>query len=399
MVLNIRQAEDGPRRHEVTEDGIRITMGDEPVRLTTRSGSIIGRIVMGPQGVFMEFANGQMALPMGQTIIIGHEVQPGVFGEDEDFISGNHCEIHVERDGNDIKLLIRDLRSSNRTCCEVEEDPSLAAVALAGGREGTESRNDGNFQILTYISGGVLKGYTENEDSVYMNPNNRTIAVADGMGGHGHGAKVSEIVIDSVDWGVSRKFPTETIIAKAGTRLGSNSDFANSGSGATLAMAREYQQNGETFVECCNVGDAAIYVIDPTEGLKYVSRDQSHVQEMIDRNILKPKERYTHPHNNIVSSVIKAGGVKLPANIQNIPVEPGTIVLVVTDGISDFVTPEEVREIVITYGKNAPEALKALAESRHNKTGGFSFKFHGQEERSELTGGDNIGIGFMVVGA
>lgn len=399
MALNIRQPEDNPHRHEVTQGWTKIKMGDEPVKLTTRSGKTIGRIIMGPQGVFMKFANGQIALPLGQTTQIGHELQPGFFGDNEAYISAHHCEINVSREGDDIKVWIRDLNSSNGTSCEVEEDPSLAAVTLAGGQEGSESRNDGNFQILTSISGGVLKGYRENEDSVYMNPNNRTIAIADGMGQYGNGAEASEIVIDSVDWGVSRKFPAKTVIDNAVTRLGSNPDFANSGYGATLAMAREYQQDGQTFVECCHVGDAAIYVIHPTEGLKYVSKDQSRIQNMIDRSIVEPTARYTHPENNVVLSAIKPSGLTLPAEIRRIEVKPGTIVLVVSDGISDYVTPEEVTEIVMKYGKNAPGQLKALAESRHNESGGFSFRFNGQMVRSELTGGDNIAIGFMVVGA
>lgn len=391
--------EDSPHKIVLTEEWTKIKMGDEPVILTTKSGRHIGKIVIGQHGVLMKFANGQIVLPIGQTIRIGHELQPDAFGEDENFISGNHCEISVSMEGDDIKVWIRDLRSSNGTCFEIEEDPDLAAVTLAGGQEGSESRKDGNFQILTDMSGGVLKGYTENEDSAYMNPNNRTIAVADGMGGHGHGAQASEIVIDSVDWGVSRQFPPETIIVHAVTRLSSNQDFANSGSGATLAMAREYQKDGQTFVECCHIGDAAIYVIDPVEGLEYVSKDQSRVQTMIDMNILEPTARYMHPENNVVSSAIKPSGLTLPAEIRHISAKPGTIVLAVSDGISDYVTPGEVTEIVMKEGKNAPGQLKALAESRHNESGGFSFKFRGQMVKSELTGGDNIAIGFMVVGA
>jgi PPM family protein phosphatase len=294
------------------------------------------------------------------------------------------------------------LGSKNGTICEIAlqdnaDTQDLPPTILAGGAEGHETADDCNFQVLTYMSGGVLKGHKKNEDSAYMSQKHKLIAVADGVGGHGDGAAASEIVIDNLLKGAENGFPPTTIIQNAIRQL--ELKFLNhrgAKPSATFAMARQYQDSGKTFVECTNVGDAAVYLIHPQSGLIYASKDQSYVQMLLDNEILKdPVERYNNVNNNIISNAVGPGQLKTSPNVKSIAAPTGTYVFTFSDGITDFVTPEEIVEIVIQHGKNAPVVLKDLSESRQGKE--HSLKLNGEMRKIDLIGADNIAISMMIV--
>lgn len=409
MVLKPGDLETNQHRIDITSEWFRFRMGDDIIHVFTSADRPIGDIFRDSQGqiCFKNSETGQeMVIPPNQNTPVGRKSVPeGFFGSSESFVSGSHIELHPFFEGPDLKLCIRDVGSTNGTICiiDVSQNPEvqkLDPVILSRGAEGHEKTPDGKYQVLTYLAGGTLKGHSINEDSVYMNPDAKTIAVADGMGGHGHGHEASATVIESVAAGINNKFPSHTIIHNAIRRLTTqfsyNPDKDKTPPGATLALATQFQRGNQTFVECTTVGDASIYVIHPGQGLIYKSKEQTFLQKLFDADILKdPMERYNNPHNNIITNAVAPGMLKVPPEIHQIPAPAGTVVLALSDGITDFVSPEEIVEIVIKFGVGSPKALQDLALSRQGPK--FSVKLNGEMREVTLTGGDNIGIAMMVV--
>ncbi len=279
-----------------------------------------------------------------------------------------------------------------------EEQPEYPLATLLGGQEGHEIRNNGDYQALTYSSGGERK-YHENQDSAYANAEKGAIAVIDGMGGHGGGREASLQATTAINDGIIEGVATDEIFKEAKERI---QRVPGDNPGVTLAIVRTIQSQGKYYVECTNIGDAKVIITHPQKGLIYASKDQSRVQSAYDTGHLQdPLERYTNAENNIVlNGIMKGIDLKAPER-QIIEVEQGTYALTLSDGITDFVSTEEIVEIVQKHGKSAPVKIKELAESRQWQVNGFYIKLNGHimYAFSENTNaGDNIAIAMMIVG-
>jgi len=276
--------------------------------------------------------------------------------------------------------------------------PEYPLATLLGGEEGHEIRHDGDYQVLTYSSGGERK-YHENQDSVYANTDAGVIAVVDGIGGHGGGKEASSAATTAISDGVIDNISTDEIIGNATTRI---QKLEGSDPGVTLAIVRTKESGGKHYLECTNIGDAQIILVHPQKGLIHVSKDQSRVQVLYDNGTLTdPLDRYTYPDNNIVVNAVMKSSRTGAAVRTRLEVEKGTYAFALTDGITDFVSPEEIVEIVKEYQRAAPVKIKELAESRHWQDGGFQIKLNGQIRHANSptsNHGDNIGIAMMIVG-
>ncbi len=393
-------------RVEIKDDWVNFELHGDSIKVMISSNKLVGEIFLQDNCVYFRRAeNGPaVSLPFNQGPVIGRRTLPEeVLGEDYGYISSFHCEIFPFMEGESVKVGIRDVGSKNGTFCEVSlpetSEEESGSTILAGGAEGHESANDGNFQILTYLSGGALKedGSGVNEDSVYMNPKEKVIAVADGMGGHKYGEIASTTVINAVDLGVENKFTSDTIIHNAIRRLALIFPDKKPVPGATLAMAKQYKSGEKTIVECTSVGDAAVIMLHPEHGVIYASTDQTYIQKLFDAGVINdPLERYTNRFNHILMNAVQPPTLQMPPVIEHKYAPPGTYVFTFSDGITDFVTPEEMLEIINLCGKDSPALIKELAESRHGKDK-YEIKLEGKIREVELLGADNIAIGMMVV--
>jgi len=143
-----------------------------------------------------------------------------------------------------------------------------------------------------------------------------------------------------------------------------------------------------------HAGDVKIFVISKKlRKIIYESKDQSRIQEFIDRGIASDTlERYTNPDNNIITNCVTARGLLKPPDIQEIPCEPRDIAIAVSDGLSDFVTPEEVLDAVLNHDLMY---LYELARGRQNQINGFDLTLEGKQHHVNINAGDNLTIGKM----
>jgi PPM family protein phosphatase len=174
-----------------------------------------------------------------------------------------------------------------------------------------------------------------NEDAILTDPSGRLWAVADGMGGYGHGEVASDIVIDCLAM-IGDGEP-------AGPALAARLAEANARVRRTAAEAG-YGQMGATVValivdramaHLAWAGDSRAYLFRGRR-LRLLTRDHTFVQSLIDRGELSAEEAETHPEAHIVTRAV-GGGDQLELDQFDFPLVGGDRLMLCSDGLSRVV--------------------------------------------------------------
>src|SRR5215471_12148919 len=187
-----------------------------------------------------------------------------------------------------------------------------------------------------------------NEDAVLDRAEIGMWAVADGAGGHLRGDYASGRIIAAlreVDPGLSGPQLVDDVKARLASvnrelRARAVTIGPKAVIGSTLAML--LIRDGQSC--CLWAGDSRCYRMRAGE-LRQLSRDQSHVQNLVDRGEIAPEAAATHPLGHIVTNLV-GGSEDLVLEERHDPVEPGDIMLLCTDGLSGAVTNGEITEIL-----------------------------------------------------
>jgi protein phosphatase len=187
-----------------------------------------------------------------------------------------------------------------------------------------------------------------NEDAILTDPTGVLWAVADGMGGYGHGDIAADLVIDALarlpHGGGGRVLLGRGLAeAHADVRRQARSDGLGP-IGATVVAA--LIEDDRAVVGWA--GDSRAYLLRDGR-LAPVTRDHSVVQELIDSASLSEAEAAAHPEAHVVTRAIGVGEEAWPEFIE-IALREGDQLLLCSDGLSRCV-PE-------------PEIAAALAQTR-----------------------------------
>lgn len=154
---------------------------------------------------------------------------------------------------------------------------------------------------LTHV-GRVREG---NEDAILTDPDGVLWAVADGMGGYGHGDMAADIVVERI------ASLADDALAAPGLRMliadanrvilarGAEEGIARMGATVVAAMI----QNGVATIAW--VGDCRAYLWRGGE-LRQLTSDHSVVQELIDSGLLSADQREQHPQRHVVTRAVGA---------------------------------------------------------------------------------------------
>ncbi len=115
-----------------------------------------------------------------------------------------------------------------------------------------------------------------------------------------------------------------------------------------------------------NVGDSRLYVIG--EKIQQITRDHSLVQEMVRMGELDPEQARKHPKKNIIT---RALGAEKTVDIDffDLKLEPGDVVLMCSDGLSNMVEDSQLREIISDTSTDLDEKGRILIREA-NRNGG-----------------------------
>jgi len=183
-----------------------------------------------------------------------------------------------------------------------------------------------------------------NEDAVLERAEIGLWAVADGAGGHERGDYASSCIIAAlreVDAGPSGLLLVERVKerlaevnrelrAKAAT-LGPNALI-----GSTVAILLILGNQSH----CLWAGDSRLYRMRAGR-LRQLTRDQSYVQDLVDRGEIAPEAAATHPLGNIITNMVGASD-ELSLEERRDGLEPGDILLLCSDGLSHVIADEEI---------------------------------------------------------
>ena len=142
--------------------------------------------------------------------------------------------------------------------------------------------------------------------------------------------------------------------------LDENEELA--GMGTTMVVA--FSEDRQLYV--ANVGDSRLYVIG--EKIQQITRDHSLVQEMVRMGELDPEQARKHPKKNIIT---RALGAEKTVDIDffDLKLEPGDVVLMCSDGLSNMVEDSQLREIISDTSTDLDEKGRILIREA-NRNGG-----------------------------
>jgi protein phosphatase len=186
-----------------------------------------------------------------------------------------------------------------------------------------------------------------NEDSAYAGPH--LLAIADGMGGHVAGEVASSVTISALN-GLDDEVPADHLldalaaaVATASSTLHEMSveDPSLEGMGTTLTALLW----SGTTVAICHIGDSRAYLLRDGE-FRQITRDHTLVQSLVDDGRLSPAQAATHPQRSLVMRALQSGTEAEP-DLFTIDAVDGDRYLLCSDGLSDVVSEETLRETLI----------------------------------------------------
>jgi len=183
-----------------------------------------------------------------------------------------------------------------------------------------------------YGAGLTHKGLVRerNEDAILTDPSGVLWAVADGMGGYGHGDVASDIVIDRLS-----QVTEDTMAPQAlrGQLYAANAEILarslGSGQMGSTVVAMLLQNSAATIVWA---GDCRAYLLRG-KSLRLMTRDHTIVQDMVDQGLLGDNDRELHPERHVVTRAI---GVEPEVDVETsiVPLVAGDRLLLCSDGLT-----------------------------------------------------------------
>ncbi len=192
-----------------------------------------------------------------------------------------------------------------------------------------------------------------NEDAFLNAPNQGKHtglwAVADGMGGHEAGDVASQCIIFQLkQLAPAKGEPAEWIeqvrqaLVEANRHLRQEAIRRYNGRviGSTVAVLVIHENTATGLW----VGDSRLYRL--RDGvLKQLSRDHSHVQELVDQNIITLEEAHRHPLGNVITRAVGSDD-ELRVDTVTSDLCQGDIFLLCTDGLNKMLSDETIEQIL-----------------------------------------------------
>ncbi len=207
-----------------------------------------------------------------------------------------------------------------------------------------------------------------NEDSLVVRP--PLFAVADGMGGAQAGEVASRLAAAALEAEIRGDAGEQGIVElvhEANRRVfqRSTEDAATQGMGTTMTVALVDDATGT--IAFGHVGDSRAYRVRDGE-LEQLTNDHSLVGELVRSGRLSPEEAGSHPQRSVIT---RAVGTEPEVDVDTFTVEAedGDLFLICSDGLTDMVGDEVVREAIVGSGGDLDRAARALVDAA-NKGGG-----------------------------
>lgn len=213
--------------------------------------------------------------------------------------------------------------------------------------------------------------YADHRGHVYI--------VADGMGGAAGGQNASALAVGAVElfllnalrWllaldasgeaGVLREFQAALRSADACVCAAAAHEPTLSGMGTTLTMA--YSLDADLFV--AHVGDSRCYLLRGGV-LHRLTRDDTLVQEMLDKGILTARAAAEHELRHVITNVVGGSTPGIHVEVNRTRLEAGDALLLCTDGLTGVLADDRIATVLAAcpIPQDACEQLVRLANDQ-----------------------------------
>jgi serine/threonine protein phosphatase PrpC len=214
-----------------------------------------------------------------------------------------------------------------------------------------------------------------NEDAVLARP--PVFCVADGMGGHTHGAMASAAVVgafetlaDSLREGSTAEVSPEQVqeaVVEAQARIRAELGLSEPESdeemtaGSTVAGVVLTRADDRVCWLAFNVGDSRIYRYSGST-LSRISVDHSVVQELVDSGEIDEQQARTHPLRNVITRAV-GSGLKVMPDFWLLGATSGDRLLLCSDGLTNEVEEDEIASLLGTTGSAQQVAEVLIARA------------------------------------
>ncbi|MEL3972372.1 Stp1/IreP family PP2C-type Ser/Thr phosphatase [Rossellomorea oryzaecorticis] len=209
------------------------------------------------------------------------------------------------------------------------------------------------MKTVYYTDKGKVRQHNEDSVDVFKNSHGDYLAVvADGMGGHRAGDVASQMVISTLKgmWENTEKFKTadqaenwlKTTINEVNQEVYSYSQSHTEceGMGTTLVGAI----CTSLFATIVNIGDSRGYILNEN-GFHQLTEDHTLVNELVRSGEISKEDAEHHPRKNVI---LRAIGTEttITMDIKTIMFEDDDVLLLCSDGLSNKVSEQEMKEIL-----------------------------------------------------
>jgi serine/threonine protein phosphatase PrpC len=213
--------------------------------------------------------------------------------------------------------------------------------------------------------------YAEPEDDLEFQRKGRLLVVADGMGGHEGGKLASTIAAGAVRDGYLNHPDADPYLALQSAFQDGHAAIQEysrvhpelRGMGTTCT-AVTILNNGLSYG---HVGDSRLYLIRGYN-ISRITRDHSQVERLVQDGLITPEEAAVHPQRNVLTAAMGVEPAAADFSETPLPLEPGDVLLMATDGLHGLVNDQE---LLASTATQAPaEACKELVRMAKER-GGF----------------------------
>lgn len=218
-----------------------------------------------------------------------------------------------------------------------------------------------SWQVASVTDPGIKR--KENQDNLYVSPDNRVLVVADGMGGMKGGSKASQLAVDAVEYLYRSRQPDEEDASAIQNWLQEACSNANKQVFRAAASDPAVKDMGTTIVAAVHTKDGRVQISHVGDSRAYLVRDgkttvltQDHsvVMEMLLQGKMNEEQLRNSPFRHYLTRCV---GHKSKVEIDNTPhdILPGDWMILSSDGLSTVVTDAEIGEVAKTCTE--PEEL------------------------------------------
>jgi serine/threonine protein phosphatase PrpC len=237
------------------------------------------------------------------------------------------------------------------------------------------------LSIGAQLDPGIRRIHRPNEDTVLVTHGTEhtatgasrpfvLLAVADGMGGQGHGQEASQLAVQSLVEYVSHSLCAgqtaredwlsllQAGVQHANQAIYERNEQQQTAMGTTMTVVLV----SETTAYVAHVGDSRLYLYHEPAGLIQITRDHSVVAMLVAEGTIAPDDIYTHPRRNQIYRSL-GDVVRIEVDASVVPLTAGDTILLCSDGLWEMVRDQQIAAILTTSMSSPSQTARALIQA------------------------------------